>query len=41
MSGHVIGGKGIEMSSTAIVSFIPALSSSGSGCDPPIGWSKA
>jgi len=41
MSGRVIGGRGIEMSSTAIVSFMPAFSRSGSGSASPTGCSSA
>ena len=41
MSGVTMGGSGIEMSSTAIVSFIPANNSSGSGFESPTGFSSA
>ena len=41
MSGVTIGGSGSEMSSMAMVSFIPAVSSSGSGFASPTGCSSA
>jgi hypothetical protein len=41
MSGVRIGGNGIEMSSIAIVSFMPEKSSSGSGFESPTGFSSA
>ena len=41
MSGRFIGGRGSEMSSNAIVSFMPENSSSGSGFESPSGLSSA
>ena len=40
-SGVRMGGRGIEMSSIAIVSFMPANSSSGSGFESPTGFNSA
>ena len=41
MSGRRIGGSGSEMSSKAMVSFMPAVRSSGSGAESPNGLSRA
>ena len=41
MSGRFIGGSGSEMSSNAIVSFMPGRSSAGSGSLSPSGLSSA
>ena len=41
MSGRFIGGSGSEMSSKAMVSFMPGRSSAGSGSLSPCGLSSA
>ncbi len=41
MSGRSMGGSGREMSSKAMVSFMPARSRAGSGSLSPTGWRSA
>ena len=41
MSGLRIGGSGSEMSSNAIVSFIPGFRREGSGSESPSGFKRA